>query len=495
MQNKTDLVVLIRSSTPLITIETSEEDRVIELFKQTISSVWRPLFTWTITDGLKRLDIDFEPPPLYSGDQQDEPVRSLKKIKDTRERGIYLLLDFHHFLKDPIAIRLLKEISQQSQTEHTLVMISPEINLPDSLKKIGMNFQLKLPTIEALTQLVKEEAFEWSRQNSGQRVKVNRRSMELLIQNLKGLPLRDARRLARNAIYNDGAISDIDIPNVMKAKFRLLNQGGVLNFEYETAKFSEVAGLNQLKKWIRQRRSIFHDQNPPPGLDAPRGVLLLGIQGCGKSLAAKAIAGTLGVPLLRLDFGSIYNMYHGESEKNLRESLSTAQTMAPCVLWVDEIEKGISTSQTDGGTSQRILGTLLTWMAERKQPVFLVATANDVSQLPPELIRKGRLDEIFFVDLPDASTRKEILKIHLEKRELDSEHFDLNDLASLCKGFSGSELEQLVVSALYQSFNDGIPLNQEHLFEAANSTHPLSRVMAEKVQALRNWAQNRTVRA
>jgi SpoVK/Ycf46/Vps4 family AAA+-type ATPase len=280
----------------------------------------------------------------------------------------------------------------------------------------------------------------------------------------------------------------------MKAKYQLLNRGGILRFEYETARLNELAGFRALKLWLEQRRSGFGEDRPP-GLDAPKGVLLLGVQGCGKSLAAKATASAFGLPLLRLDFGSLYNKYHGETERNLRESLHAVEVLSPCVLWLDEIEKGLATGHDESGTERRVLGSLLTWMAERQAQVFLVATANDVGELPPELVRKGRFDEIFFVDLPPPASRAEILTIHLRKRGLAPERLHLADLVAATNGFSGAEIEQAIVSALYAAHALGQELQPTHLLGEIRKTRPLSVVMAERVTALRSWAQGRTVPA
>ncbi len=285
------------------------------------------------------------------------------------------------------------------------------------------------------------------------------------------------------------------MPGVMRAKYELLNSGGVLSYEYETARFADVGGFRNLKVWLSQRRSAF-SSTPPPGLDPPKGVLLLGVQGCGKSVAAKATAAAFGSPLLRLDFGALYNKYHGETEKNLRESLATAEVMAPCVLWLDEIEKGLSSRpEGDAGTSQRVLATLLTWMAERKSGVLLVATANDIESLPPELVRKGRFDEIFFVDLPDGRQRADILTIHLRKRELDPDSFDIAALVGACDGFSGAEIEQGIVSAMYAAHATDRRPQSAHLLAEFRKTRPLSVLMREKIEALRAWALPRTVPA
>jgi SpoVK/Ycf46/Vps4 family AAA+-type ATPase len=279
----------------------------------------------------------------------------------------------------------------------------------------------------------------------------------------------------------------------MQAKYQLLEQGGALSFELDTAQFADVGGLAKLKLWLQRRKSIFLD--PDPALDPPRGILLVGVQGGGKSLAAKAVSGLWQLPLLRLDFGTLYNKFFGETERNLRNALRTAEAMAPCVLWVDEIEKAIASGDYDSGTSKRVLGTLLTWLAERDRPVFVVATANRIDQLPPELIRKGRLDEIFFVDLPDTDTRAQIFAIHLRKRDQQVEQFDLAALAEQAEGFSGAEIEQAVVAALYLAREQRTPLKYLHLADALRETRPLSVLMAEQLDALRLWAKDRTVAA
>jgi SpoVK/Ycf46/Vps4 family AAA+-type ATPase len=315
----------------------------------------------------------------------------------------------------------------------------------------------------------------------------------LLIQNLAGLPIRDTEQLARNAIYHDGAISKSDLPKVMEAKYELLNRGGILQFEYDTARFNDVGGLEKLKHWLTQRKPAFLNNDDARHLDTPKGVLLIGVQGCGKSLAAKATAGIFGLPLLRLDFANLYDKYHGETERNLRESLKTADVMSPCVLWIDEIEKGLAGRGGETGTTQRVLGSFLTWMAQKKSEVFVVATANDISALPPELVRKGRFDEIFFVDLPNSTIRRIIAEIHLKNRGQDAGAFDLDKIAEATGGFSGAEIEQAIVSALYAAHAQKNSLTTGHVLAEAKRTKPLSVVMAERIELLRHWAEGRTV--
>jgi SpoVK/Ycf46/Vps4 family AAA+-type ATPase len=375
------------------------------------------------------------------------------------------------------------------------MLVGPRCELPEELHRLSARFMLRLPDVEALERLVREEAQAWAAANRGARVRSDRRKLERIIQNLRGLTEQDARRLVRTAIWDDGALTEDDLPKLNKAKFELLNLSGAVHFEFETAPLADLGGLERLKTWLAARQDAFLGRGTAAGLPPPRGVLLLGVQGSGKSLAARAIAGIWGVPLLRLDMGTLYNKYYGESERNLRAALALAENMAPCVLWIDEIEKGLATGGDDGGTSRRMLGTLLTWLAERTAPVFLAATANDIQQLPPELMRKGRMDEIFFVDLPEAPAREAIFAIHLRKRQLDPGRFDRAVLARLSEGFSGAEIEQAVVSACYGAAAAGRPAGQADVERALASTRPLSVVMAESVQALRDWARDRTVAA
>jgi SpoVK/Ycf46/Vps4 family AAA+-type ATPase len=484
-----DLELLLTSHIPLTVIETHEERRVMQMLNRLAVKIAKPLFQWTITEGLARVDIQLEPQRHNS-----QPTEVLRHIKSAEKDAIYVLADFHPYLDDPVHIRLLKDIAlDRPHTGSHIILMSHEVTLPDELTRFSANFELALPGKDELEKLVHETANEWTQKNPKGKVRTDRKTLDALLNNLSGLSLRDARRLVRNAVFNDGAITQSDLPDVMKAKYELLNTDGVLAFEYETADFGDVGGLSRLKTWLEQRRAAFHGELTHHGMDTPRGTLLLGVQGCGKSLAAKAVAGIWNVPLLRLDFGSLYNKYHGESERNLREALKTAEIMAPCVLWMDEIEKGIAVGDNDGGTSRRMLGSLLTWMSEKKAPVFIVATANDIERLPPELVRKGRFDEIFFVDLPKAGARKTIFDVHLAKRSIETTSFDLDLLVTASEGFSGAEIEQAIVAGLYSAHAQKQALNCQHLLDEIHQTKPLSVVMAEKIAGLRAWAADRTV--
>ncbi len=489
MPDAHDLQALLRARTPMIVVETREERHVAMLLQQAAKRMHLPLFRWSITEGLHRQEQGYQPQRHNS-----PPGEVLSHIKASRLPGIYLLIDFHPYLEEPRNIRLLKEIALQAEeTGQTLVLLSYRLELPAELDHLSAAFALSPPGAAERSTIVDALIGEW-RLQAGSDAVVDEAARTSLVRNLTGLTASEVKRLVRNAIFDDGALSEEDLPGVARRKYELLNRGGVLSFEPDTAQYADIGGLANLKRWLEQRRIAFDDSEPRHGLPTPKGVLLLGVQGCGKSLAAKAVAGSWGLPLLQLDLGSAYHKYYGETERNLRESLRAAEAMAPCVLWIDEIEKGLAVDHEDG-LSRRVLGTLLTWMAERDAPVFLVATANDIESLPPELVRKGRLDEIFFVDLPDFMTRREILRIHLAKRGCEPQRFDLDRLAESCSGFSGAEIEQVVVAALYSAHGNGSGPGQDLILEEITRTRPLSVVMEERIAALRRWADGRTVAA
>jgi SpoVK/Ycf46/Vps4 family AAA+-type ATPase len=404
-----------------------------------------------------------------------------------------VLLDFHPYLEDAIHVRSLKDIAlNQSNAYSTVMIVGYALKVPVELRPFIAYFRLPLPTLEQLRAIVFDVAGEWGAEHDNREVETTNKAMDLLVRNLAGLTATDARRLAAKAINDNGAIEETEMPEVMRAKYELLGRDSLLSFEHETVQFAEIGGMKKLREWLLLRKSFFYDGGNSI-LDPPRGVLLLGVQGCGKSLAAKAAAGIFAVPLLRLDFGVLYNKYYGETERNMRKALETAEVMSPCVLWMDEIEKGLAPDDNDDGLSRRILGTLLTWLSEKRKAVFIVATANDITRLPPEMVRKGRFDEIFFVDLPSAENRKSILEIHLRKRGLDPTKFNLDELAKATEGFSGSEIEQAIVSAMYSAGAQTASVTQEKLLAEIRQTKSLSVVMSEKIDELRDWAKDRTV--
>jgi hypothetical protein len=489
-----ELEMLLASRFALIVIESREEARVLHLVREASLKAGRGrgwgIFQWTVTEGMRRVDMDL------GGAQKtlSDPAQLLRHLKVTPAPGIYVLLDFHPYLADPLNVRMIKDIAQgYDKVPRTLVLMSHEVTVPQELEHLSARLKLGTPTRNERLMVITRVAQEWADANGGRSVKIDQNALDHLIDNLAGLEAPDTERLARQAIFNDGALTMADLPGVLAAKYQLLNRGGTLSYEPDTAKFADVGGLARLRHWLTSRKPAF--DGTAPKLDPPKGVMLLGVQGCGKSLAARAAAGIFGVPLLRLDFGSLYSKWHGESEKNLRESLRAAEGLAPCVLWVDEMEKALAAGDGDSGVSRRVLGTFLTWLAEQRSRIFVVATANDIQALPPELVRKGRFDEIFFVDLPSGAARADILAIHARKRGVQLAAEELNVLAARSEGFSGAELEQGIVAALYTAHSTKQQMSAALILHELRETQPLSVVMAEHVNALRAWARDRTVPA
>ncbi|MET0091174.1 MAG: AAA family ATPase [Candidatus Thiodiazotropha sp.] len=507
MNDKHDLDLIISGHFPIIVIQTHEEIRALHLLRSIALEKNRPLLMWSITDGLRKdnstlrehevnwEEVTYEGQTGIRNREELHPEKILEKLPANNRHAIVALLDFHPFLNEPKTIRRLKEIAiQQPQNGITTVLISHAVELPAELQRLSAGFQMSLPDTQQIKQIIQDEIKVWSLRNGNRNIRGSKTAYQKLARVLTGLTISDIKRLVRNAIYDDGAITQSDIPKAMEVKYQLIGQDGLLSFEYDTAKFAQVGGFSRLKTWLDLRKSAFL-ADTSTHMDRPKGILLLGVQGGGKSLAAKAVAGSWGIPLLRLDFAAMYDKYIGESEKNIRTALHAAEAMSPCILWIDEIEKGIASDGGDDGTSRRVLGTVLTWMAEHGKPVFIVATANDVQSLPPELIRKGRLDEIFFIDLPNPSARESILQIHLEKRSVDCARIDLNTLVEASEGFSGAEIEQAVVSALYTAHGSQSSVSTGLILSEIERTQPLSTVMSEKIDQLRHWAGGRTVSA
>jgi SpoVK/Ycf46/Vps4 family AAA+-type ATPase len=483
---------------------------VLGLLDKVARQEGQPLFVWSAADGLRRRDNPLAAPPAARKPDALHDTMGRAMMPDTRDiggalkhihatsyKGIYVLLDVHPYLKEPVILRLLKSTAlEYEKTPRTVVLVGHKIELPDDLRRLCARFELVLPDAQAIRNIIRDEAQRLCKEPAPGKLKGQQEALDLITQYLAGTCEDDARRLVGQCLGDDCALTMDDVGRVLKFKKASFGENqSAVELELETTKLSDVAGLENLKRWLTRRRAAFLGDAAGMGLDAPKGVLLLGVQGAGKSLAAKAVAGTWGVPLLRLDFATLYNKWLGETERNLREALKFADAMAPCVLWMDEIEKGVATDRGEGGESRRLLGTILTWMAERKSKVFMVATANDIEALPPELIRKGRFDEIFFVDLPDSATRDKILEIHLARRKLDPKRFDLAALSRSADGFSGAEIEQAIVSALYEAHALQQPLATDHIHAEISRTRPLAVVMGDKVNRLRAWAADRTVPA
>jgi AAA+ superfamily predicted ATPase len=491
MESMHDIEVLISSGHRLIVLETEREGCFIDGFRRLAKRSNRAFFQWTVTHGLLRLADGYDTQVINKDINQ-----LFAQIQSTQASGVYILVDFHHQLVEPVAIRHIKDVLIHSP-QHSLILLSQKLDLPEELKTLATHFVLPLPTIEQLHQLVTELADQWLKERRIQLKLSDKDIIDRLVKSLCGLSYIDAKRIAHHTIYNDGIIDQMDIAEVAKRKFDLLNNNNVLSLELDYEELTAIAGFNRFKQWLELRRKVFLGDLDMPGEDTPKGILLLGVQGCGKSLAAKAVAGSWQLPLLHLDFGTLYNRFYGQTEENLRTALVAAEKMQPCVLWIDEIEKGISAVSASDDVSKRLLGTFLTWLAEKNSSVFVVATANDVQALPPELMRKGRFDEVFFVDLPDSGAREKILRLHLQRRGLDEAALDIPVLVEQTEGFSGAEIEQLVVSAMYQIYNtepvDRRSIDTAQLSALISNTRPLSVLMGERVHALRSWAAGRAV--
>ena len=464
---------------------------MVELMETVANLDDSPFFTWSVVQGLRR------PAKNEGVPQTRELIDALSDIRKSPQNGMYVFLDAMPWLDQPAVVRLVRELAFEHQrTRRTLVFVGSRISLPPDLQRMSASFRPAPIGPDEVRALVKEE-FETYNYNMGTSgLRGDQAAYEMLVQHLVGLSRDDARRMVRQSIEHEGSITLDDVARVLKLKHESLGKDGTLQMVTEVESLDRVGGLERLKKWLDLRRDAFLRRAGTEGLDVPKGVLLLGVQGAGKSLSARAVAGSWRVPLLRLDFGALYNKFHGETERNLRTALETAAQMQPCILWLDEVEKGVATdSGSDGGVSRRVLGTMLTWMAERKERVFMIATANDIESLPPELLRKGRFDEIFFVDLPLPAVRAEIFRIHLGKRRQALERFELEALAAASEKFSGAEIEQSIVAAAYAAHAEGKALETRHILAELASTRPLAVVRAEKVAALRRWAQDRTVPA
>ena len=489
MDDLARLEELLLQKNALVIIKSHEEQRILGLLERFALMNGRYITRWSVTDGL----CDGLTRERAFNTQTIEDA--LKHIRTSLANSVFVFLDAHHFIENPVVIRLIKDLAAQDSSR-MLVFITPKFEVPDDLKKDAAILEPSLPDRQRVFEILSEEARQW-RASSGEKVASTQQSINLLTQHLCGLTESDIRKLCRMSIRDDGKLTADDIGRVLRHKHQSLESAELLSLVSDVPTLEQIGGLVRLKKWLQVRKDVFLSPNNSSGLPAPKGVLLLGVQGAGKSLAAKCVAGSWQLPLFQLDFGLLYGKYHGESEANLRNALTIARTMAPCVLWFDEIEKGLSAgdAESDGGVSRRMLGTLLTWMNEREDPVFIVATANDISVLPPELLRKGRFDEIFFVDLPTQAVRSQIFTIHLNKRKLCEDGFDVEKLSELSAGYSGAEIEQAIVSASYEAHARKASLSQSDIEQAIEQTQPLSVVMAERIDALRKWAAERTVPA
>ncbi len=490
---KDELRLLINSRHPIIAVETFEESRVEELLADVALELGVPLFVWSVTTGLARRGADA---PIY---HTDDPEQALANIALIRGDALFLLKDFERYLEQDRILRRTRELAESFRDARRAIVLSgASLKLPPELNDEVVTFRFELPDADLLLQVVLATLAEFGKRSQF-KVDLDANGLRQLAQNLVGLSRDEARRTLTKCLLQSGRADASTIAAVLEAKRLALRKEGVLEYLKADASFADVADLKNLKEWLRKRRGALTTEGQKFGLVPPKGILITGVQGCGKSLLAKAVAGEWGLELGKLDAGALYDKYVGESEKRLRKSLDTAEQLAPIVLWIDEIEKGFAatgaSADVDAGLSQRILATFLTWLQDRQSGVFIAATSNDISALPPELLRKGRFDEIFFVDLPDAETSAELFQIHLKRRGRDPAPFDLTALAAASDGFSGAEIEQAVVSGLYTAFSQKQQLSTDILLGELRATRPLSVTRQEDIAALRAWARDRAVPA
>ena len=489
---KDELRLLVNSHHPLITIETAEESRVEELLSEVACELGVAFYIWSVTTGLAREG----GAPLY---HTEDPDQALANIGLTKGDAIFLLKDFARYCEQDRICRRVRELAGSFRTARRSIVISgASLRLPAELDGDAVPFHFALPDAKELLPEVKEALARVTRENRIS-VTLDAPSISQLAQNLVGLPLEEAVRTVQMCALKRGRCDAELLTDVLEAKRRVLRQEGLLEAVRRDASFNDVAGLARLRAWVAKRKSALTPEGREFGLEPPKGVLITGVQGCGKSLAARAIAGEWDYELARLDAGALYDKFIGESERKFRKALELAQKLSPMVLWIDEIEKAFASasagSDADAGLSQRLLATMLTWMQDRETGVFLAATSNNISSLPPEMLRKGRFDEIFFVDLPNEPVRETLFGLHLKKRGREVSAFNLPKLAQASEGFSGAEIEQAIVSGLYTAFSQKQPLSTEVLLGEIRGTQPLSVTRAEEIQALREWAKARAVPA
>ncbi len=489
MNFEDEISLLIKSRYPLVQVDTIDEDYVLGQLFRVAQAQGMTFYSWSLSKGLR---IGRNENSFY---KTNDPVAMLRIANDLVSEphpAVFSLCDFDRYLTDPAPARFFKDILERIKgSPTTVVLLSSEARLPPDIAPLAARIQGGYPDEKEILREVNRAVAEFRSSSASLQIDVPPDVLKRMVKALKGLSLQQVRNALNICMLKDYRLDKDDIQEIERFKKDAFDRDGVLEY-FGSEHKADIAGFENLKRWVSDRRNAFFSDGPLP---PPKGLLLLGVQGCGKSLAAKVIAGELGIPLYRLDLTRLYSKYIGETEENLRKALATVERLAPVCLWIDEIEKifAASSGDIDGGVSKRVLGTMLTWMQERKDRSFIAATSNDINNLPPELLRKGRFDEIFFADLPDPAARGEILAIHLRKRGLKPEDFDVPALAAACGGFSGAEIEQAVIAALYSASGAGEKISSSHVMEQIKLTRPLSVIKAEAVDFLRNWAKERDI--
>jgi SpoVK/Ycf46/Vps4 family AAA+-type ATPase len=545
--------ILINSSTPIVIMETVEEMRALALVRAACSELNMAVFEWTIADGLVRSGsgasvaqtgaqshaqsvgqsyAQTRPNSLPQGNSEGErlmrsvmssvvsddgagagpktamyntsmyntsdPVQALANLESMTIEAVFVLKDFHRHMDNPVVIRRLRDVGQKfSANRRTLVLTAPAIEMPPELASLVEFVDLPLPDRRRLREII-GETFKRMSGTHTLKLQIDASGVDAMAGNLSGLTEEAAERTISQAVVGRLALSPDCITDVLDAKKALLKRSEMLEFVDSTDTMANVGGLDNLKQWLQQRRGAWDEGAAQFGLDAPKGVIILGVQGCGKSLCARAVAGEWKLPLVKFDTAAVYDKFIGETEKRIQKVFRVAEGLAPCVLWIDELEKvfagsGPDSASADAGVSSRLLASFLSWMQERKPAVFVAATCNNVTVLPPELIRKGRFDELFFVDLPSETERRQVFAIQLAKRKRNPADYDLGKVAKAAQGFSGAEIESAVQTALYAAFAAKRELSNEDLLTALSSTVPLSITRAEEIGELREWAKKRAV--
>jgi hypothetical protein len=494
LSREEELDVFIRAKYPILYLVSWEERRIEQILRQVAALRRKKLYGWTLTDGIRALDgyEGFLPDPATSS-----PVRALDTIAASTEAAIFILKDFHPFLDEqrptadqPLILRKLRDITNHlKESRKTLVILAPVLRFPADLEKDITVLDYGLPTPDELEGSL-ERVIRSAREISGVRLRLDPEVREKVLNAAQGLTCTEAENVFAKSLVMTRTL-DLDV--IVAEKKQIIRRSQILEYFEAAEDLSVVGGMPLLKDWLKKRALAFSERARQFGLPEPKGLLLLGVQGAGKSLVAKAIASQWQLPLLRLDLGRLFSELVGSSEQNMRTALRLAESVSPCVLWLDELEKGLagvaSSHLSDAGTTARVFGSFLTWMQEKTAPVFVIATSNDISILPPEALRKGRFDEIFFIDLPSAEERSEIFAIHLGKRNRDAGLFDLEALARASEGFSGAEIEQVIISGLYDAFEAGHDLTQPDLIENLKATVPLSQALETQISSLRGWAR------